>query len=256
MHTSLPQPEKGTYALVSLGCAKNLVDSERMAGLLGLDGYRLVAEPDGADFVVINTCGFIADARDESHGVIREMLRLKVRGRTGGVIVAGCLAQRDRQALLEQYPGIDQLVGVFARDQIATAAERIVGTCQDEHADSLLPRPGPAAGRQPSAADHAAAPGVREDRRGMRSLVQLLHDPRHARAVCHQAHRAGGRRGRGTGRRRRAGTDPGRPGHQLLRRGRRRPAAAGRTLRPGWKRSRAWPGFASCISIRNTSTRS
>ena len=92
----------------------------------------MVAEPDGADFVVINTCGFIADARDESHGVIREMLRLKVRGRTGGVIVAGCLAQRDRQALLEQYPGIDQLVGVFARDQIATAAERIVGTAGEQ----------------------------------------------------------------------------------------------------------------------------
>ncbi len=141
MHPSLPQQEKGTYALVSLGCAKNLVDSERMAGLLGLEGYRMVAEPDGADFVVINTCGFIADARDESHGVIREMLRLKGRGRTGGVIVAGCLAQRDRLALLEQYPGIDQLVGVFARDQIATAAERIVGTgptCASTKGDSSI----------------------------------------------------------------------------------------------------------------------
>jgi ribosomal protein S12 methylthiotransferase len=127
MHSSPPQ-DKGTYALVSLGCAKNLVDSERMAGLLGLRGYRMVAEPDGADFVVVNTCGFIADARDESYSVIREMLRLKGRGRTGGVIVAGCLAQRDQQALLERYPGIDQLVGVFARDQIATAAARIVGT--------------------------------------------------------------------------------------------------------------------------------
>ena len=112
-----------------------------MAGLLGLEGYRMVAEPDGADFVVINTCGFIADARDESHGVIREMLRLKGRGRTGGVIVAGCLAQRDRLALLEKYPGIDQLVGVFARDQIATAAERIVGTvptCASTKGDSSL----------------------------------------------------------------------------------------------------------------------
>ena len=66
-----------------------------MAGLLGLDGYRMVAEPDGADFVVINTCGFIGDARDESHAAIREMLRLKQQGTLGGVIVAGCLAQRD-----------------------------------------------------------------------------------------------------------------------------------------------------------------
>ncbi|HEY6565655.1 MAG TPA: hypothetical protein VIY86_14295, partial [Pirellulaceae bacterium] len=57
---------KGTYCFVSLGCPKNLVDSERMLGLLQLDGYELVAEPDGADFVVVNTCGFIERAREES----------------------------------------------------------------------------------------------------------------------------------------------------------------------------------------------
>ena len=79
MQSGQPQP-KGTYALISLGCPKNLVDSERMAGLLGLEGYRMVAEPEGADFVVINTCGFIGNARDESHSVIREMLDLKRRG--------------------------------------------------------------------------------------------------------------------------------------------------------------------------------
>ena len=137
MHSPAPQQPKGTYALISLGCAKNLVDSERMAGLLGLDGYRMVAEPEGADFVVINTCGFIADARDESYLAIREMLRLKRRGRTGGVIVAGCLAERDRQTLLEKYPGIDQLVGVFARDQIGAAAERLSLRGSPPAADSL-----------------------------------------------------------------------------------------------------------------------
>ena len=76
-----------TYALVSLGCPKNLVDSERMAGLLQRGGYRLVADPRGADLVVINTCGFIADARAESHDAIEEMLRLKKQGRLGKVIV-------------------------------------------------------------------------------------------------------------------------------------------------------------------------
>ena len=123
MHPPASQQTKGAYALISLGCPKNLVDSERMAGLLGLDGYSLVAEPEGADFVVINTCGFIGDARDESHAVIREMLQLKQQGRLGGVIVAGCLAQRDGKDLLAKYPDIDQLVGVFARDQIGTAAD-------------------------------------------------------------------------------------------------------------------------------------
>ena len=110
---------KRTYALVSLGCPKNLVDSERMAGLLQRDGYELVAEPSGADLVVVNTCGFIADARAESHAVIEEMLRLKEQGQLGKVIVTGCLAERDRETLLERYPGIDQLIGVFARDEIA-----------------------------------------------------------------------------------------------------------------------------------------
>jgi ribosomal protein S12 methylthiotransferase len=117
----------GTYALISLGCPKNLVDSERMAGLLGLEGYRMVADPDDADFVVINTCGFIGDARDESHAAICEMLELKQAGRLRGVIVAGCLAERDRQSLLEKYPEIDRLVGVFARDQIAAAADGLGG---------------------------------------------------------------------------------------------------------------------------------
>ena len=131
---------KGTYALVSLGCPKNLVDSERMAGLLRLDGYRMVAEPDGADFVVINTCGFIGDARSESHDVIREMLALKRRKRVRGVIVTGCLAERDKEKLLEMYPDIDQLVGVFGRDEIVTAAIRLGTGVAQQH---TLFRPAP-----------------------------------------------------------------------------------------------------------------
>src|SRR3984885_285264 len=81
-------PSKGSYAFVSLGCPKNLVDSERMLGLLQLDGYRLVHEPEGTDFVIVNTCGFIERAREESFATIREMLELKRRGATRGVIVS------------------------------------------------------------------------------------------------------------------------------------------------------------------------
>ncbi len=132
-HDSSSTAPKGTYALVSLGCPKNLVDSERMAGLLRLDGYQLVPEPEGADFVVINTCGFIADARQESCDAIRDMLQLKRRGKLRGVIVAGCLAERQREALLEQYPDIDQLLGVFAREEIAKAANRLLGGLDEQH---------------------------------------------------------------------------------------------------------------------------
>jgi ribosomal protein S12 methylthiotransferase len=110
-----------TYALVSLGCPKNLVDSERMAGLLERAGYQMVPDADGAELAVVNTCGFIGDARAESHEVIEELLRLKQRGRLRKVIVAGCLAERDREALFERYPAIDQLIGVFARDEIVDA---------------------------------------------------------------------------------------------------------------------------------------
>jgi len=115
-----------TFALVSLGCPKNLVDSERMAGLLRLDGYELSPQAEGADFALVNTCGFIAAARDESCGVIEEMIALKNAGQLGGIIVAGCLAERDRDELLARFPGVDQVVGVFARDEIAMAAHRLL----------------------------------------------------------------------------------------------------------------------------------
>ncbi len=131
---------KGTYAFVSLGCPKNLVDSERMLGLLQLDGYRLVPDPEGADFVVVNTCGFIERARDESFAAIDEMLGLKAAGRTRGVIVSGCLAERQREELLEQRPGIDALVGVFAREEITRVADRLVG---DLHEQRSVFRPAP-----------------------------------------------------------------------------------------------------------------
>jgi len=117
---------KPAYFLVSLGCPKNLVDSERMAGLLRLEGYEMVAEQERADFALVNTCGFIAEARHESYGVIEEMLEKKRRGMLRGVIVAGCLAEWDREALLSRYPEIDQLVGVFAREEIAAAASRLL----------------------------------------------------------------------------------------------------------------------------------
>ena len=117
---------KGTYACISLGCPKNLVDSERMLGKLALDGYTFVPDADGADVVVINTCGFIEPARQESLGVIREMLALKTQGRVGSVVVAGCLAERKHDDLLKEVPGIDQIVGVFGREEIVQVVDRAV----------------------------------------------------------------------------------------------------------------------------------
>jgi ribosomal protein S12 methylthiotransferase len=131
---------KGTYAFVSLGCPKNTVDSERMLGKLAQDGYALSQDADGADVVVVNTCGFIEPARQESLAVIREMLDLKSRGRVGAVVVAGCLAERQREMLLEQVPNVDQIVGVFGREEIAAVVDRAVAQQREQRS---LFRPAP-----------------------------------------------------------------------------------------------------------------
>lgn len=123
---SEPTDGKGSYAFISLGCPKNLVDSEQMLGLLHRDGYNLVQDPEKSDFVVINTCGFIDNARKESFEAIDQMLDLKRQGKIRGVIVTGCLAERQQEQLLEARPEIDGLVGVFGRDDITSIVQRFM----------------------------------------------------------------------------------------------------------------------------------
>src|SRR6476469_8048175 len=132
--------EAKTYAFVSLGCPKNTVDSERMLGKLAQDGYTLSADADGADVVVVNTCGFIEPARQESLAVIREMLALKKQGKVGAVVVAGCLAERQREMLLETVPEVDQIVGVFGREELAGVLDRAVAQQREQRS---LFRPAP-----------------------------------------------------------------------------------------------------------------
>src|SRR5262249_11170782 len=133
---------KGTYAFVSLGCPKNLVDSERMLGKLAQDGFALTPDADGADVVVVNTCGFIEPARQESLGVIREMLALKKEGRVGAVGVAGCLAARRKDDLLAEVPDVDQIVGVVGREDIVPVVSRAVARRTADEQRSLF-RPAP-----------------------------------------------------------------------------------------------------------------
>ena len=131
---------KGNYAFISLGCAKNTVDSERMMGLLKLDGYQLVRDPVESDFVIVNTCGFIEQARNESFAAIDEMLELKRQGQTKGVIVSGCLAERQKEEMLKERPDIDNLVGVFSREEITTIVDRMLGN-QTEQRTLFQPAP-------------------------------------------------------------------------------------------------------------------
>jgi ribosomal protein S12 methylthiotransferase len=108
-------------AFVSLGCPKNLVDSERMLGLLAADGITVTADASSADAIVINTCGFLEASKTESLKEIREAIALKTTGNVKRVVVAGCLVQRHKTKLLADAPGVDRLVGVFDREHIVEA---------------------------------------------------------------------------------------------------------------------------------------
>src|SRR5918993_429836 len=95
---------KQKFSIVSLGCARNLVDSEVMAGLLQQDHYEMVHEPADADVVLVNTCGFIDAAKAESIDTIIELSRLKEEGKVKKLVVAGCLSQRYPEALAAELP--------------------------------------------------------------------------------------------------------------------------------------------------------
>lgn len=125
--TRKPEPIR-TIGFISLGCPKNLVDSEKMLGLLAEDGLTITNNPADADAIVINTCGFLQASKDESLQAIREAARFKKKGRCQRIIVAGCLAQRYRTKLLEDAPEIDRLVGVFDRASIVEAVRGELGT--------------------------------------------------------------------------------------------------------------------------------
>ena len=112
-----------TFALISLGCAKNLVNSEQMLYLLDEAGYTLVPDPEGADFCIINTCGFIDAAKSEAIDNILEMAELKKEGKLGGLIVTGCLSQRYQDSILEELPEIDAILGISSFGDIVKAVQ-------------------------------------------------------------------------------------------------------------------------------------
>src|SRR5579871_5796840 len=102
---------------VSLGCPKNLVDSEVMMGLLSRAGAELTANAEDADIIVVNTCSFIESAQQESVNAILEMARLKGEGRARKLVVAGCLVERFREEIRKNIPEIDAVVGAGELEQ-------------------------------------------------------------------------------------------------------------------------------------------
>ena len=117
---------KHSFAMISLGCAKNLVNSEQMLYLLDEAGYVLVPEAEGADLAIVNTCGFIDAAKSEAIDVILELAELKKAGKLGALIVTGCLAERYQDTILSELPEIDAVLGVGSFGQIVQAADAVM----------------------------------------------------------------------------------------------------------------------------------
>ena len=115
---------KQKFSIVSLGCARNLVDSEVMAGLLQQNHYDMVHEPEDADVVLVNTCGFIDAAKAESIDTIIEISRLKEEGKIKKLVVAGCLAQRYPQELAKELPEVDLFIGTGEVPKIVEILKR------------------------------------------------------------------------------------------------------------------------------------
>ena len=111
---------KGRIDLITLGCSKNLVDSERLMGQLAACGYKLHHDPEDpkGEIVIVNTCGFIGDAKEESINTILGLTELKKRRKIGQIFVMGCLSERYRKELTEEIPEIDRLYGKFDWKQI------------------------------------------------------------------------------------------------------------------------------------------
>ena len=117
----------------SLGCDKNLVDSEMMLGQLAESGYLFTDDETQADIVVINTCCFIKDAKEESIETILEMAQLRKKGDIKALIVTGCLAQRYKEEIQKEIPEVDEILGISDIDHIVQAIEETLSNERINH---------------------------------------------------------------------------------------------------------------------------
>ena len=115
---------------ISLGCDKNLVDSEKMLGLLNAAGYQVAQEESEADAIVVNTCCFIHDAKEESIETILEMAEWKKRGRLKALVVTGCMAQRYQEEINQEIPEVDAVIGTTGYTEIVPILDKILGTVE------------------------------------------------------------------------------------------------------------------------------
>ena len=133
-----------SIGMISLGCAKNQVNAEQMLFLLRVAGYEILPDPDGADLVIINTCGFIEDAKAEAIDNILAMGELKKEGRIGKILVTGCLAQRYQMEIVQEMPEVDGVLGTGSYYDIVSAVGKVLaGELVSEFGDINAAQPEP-----------------------------------------------------------------------------------------------------------------
>jgi ribosomal protein S12 methylthiotransferase len=175
--------ERKKVHFVSLGCPKNRVDTEVMLGHTADAGYDVVSEPGDAEVIVVNTCGFIGEAKQESIDAILEMARYKESGSCQRLVVAGCLTQRYPKELADEMPEVDHFLGT---DEVAQVAHAIAGSTERVHVaetprylyDDLAPR-------RPSMALHTAYVKIAEgcDRPCAFCIIPKLRGPQRSRSI-------------------------------------------------------------------------
>lgn len=174
-----------TVAAVSLGCAKNLVDTETMLGLLRQAGYEITKDTAHAQIILVNTCGFIGDAKEESIDTILSMAKFKQEGECCLLIVTGCLAERYRSEILQELPEVDAVVGTGDFVNICGVVERALSgeTVQlYGHVDASLPEGLP---RMTSTAPYTAYLKIADgcDNRCTYCVIPSLRGPYHSRRM-------------------------------------------------------------------------
>ena len=235
---------------VSLGCPKNLVDSEVMMGQLAARGHELTPHPEDADVIVVNTCSFIDPAKQESVDTILEMAEYKKTGRARKLIVAGCLVERYRDDIRKDMPEVDALIGTNELDRdrrvCAKASEPVAKRFEPYLYHDLTPR----------VLSTAAPLRLHQDRRRLRPSLHLLRHPAVPRHIPQPPVRIGGGGGHAPVRAGRPRDQPHRPGHHLLRR---RLRTEGRPGAVCWRVSRRsrpprqkWVRFLYCYPNKVT----
>ncbi len=201
-------------SFISLGCAKNQVNCEQMMASVQAAGHTIQAQPEGADVVVVNTCGFLQSACEEAIDNILEMAELKRAGQVKKILVTGCMTQRYKQDVLHELPEVDGILGTGSYGDICAAIDEVMG----RRPAALLSRQRPhrRAGRR---AHPLHAPLVRlpPHRGGVRQPLRLLRDPLPPGQVPQPPHGGPAGRGPGAGVRRRQGAAGHRPGHHPVR---------------------------------------